>query len=150
VTILSVATRRILDDRRMARRPPQRGRLLASGYFLAAIMALAVILLPATIWTLAAVFDIGGIYVATEETLEDSLCAELVSETHHGMAFGTLAVVNGVGDFASSLIVGLLWTSFGTSVAFGYSAVLFLCGSALILRVPSGREVESSHSTRTR
>jgi MFS family permease len=113
-------------------------------------MALAVILLPATIWTLAAVFDIGGIYVATEETLEDSLCAELVSETHHGMAFGTLAVVNGVGDFASSLIVGLLWTSFGTSVAFGYSAVLFLCGSALILRVPSGREVESSHSTRTR
>jgi MFS family permease len=117
-----------------------KGRLLASGYFVAAIMAFAVILLPANIWTLAAVFAIGGIYVAMEETLEDSFCAELVSERHHGMAFGTLATVNGVGDFASSLIVGLLWTSFGTSVAFGYSAVLFLCGSALVLRVTSGSD----------
>ena len=58
--------------------------------------------------------------------MEDSFCAELVSEDHHGMAFGTLATVNGVGDFISSLVVGLLWTWFGTSVAFGYSAVLFL------------------------
>jgi MFS family permease len=67
-----------------------KGRLLASGYFLAAVMALAVILLPANIWTLAAIFAIGGIYVAIEETLEDSFCAELVGEAHHGMAFGTL------------------------------------------------------------
>jgi hypothetical protein len=67
-----------------------KGRLLASGYFLAAVMALAMILLPANIWTLAAIFAIGGIYVAIEETLEDSFCAELVGEAHHGMAFGTL------------------------------------------------------------
>jgi hypothetical protein len=58
------------------------------------------------------------------------------------MAFGTLATVNGVGDFASSLIVGLLWTSFGTSVAFGYSAVLFLCGGVMVLRVSSIRGVK--------
>ncbi len=31
------------------------------------------------------------------------------------MAFGTLATVNGIGDFASSLIGGLLWTVFGTA-----------------------------------
>jgi MFS family permease len=49
-----------------------KGRLLASGYFVAGIMAVAVILLPANIWTLAAIFAIGGIYVAIEETLEDS------------------------------------------------------------------------------
>jgi MFS family permease len=117
-----------------------KGRLLASGYFVAGIMALAVILLPANFWTLAAVFAIGGIYVAMEETLEDSFCAELVSEAHHGMAFGTLATVNGVGDFASSLIVGLLWTMFGTSAAFGYSAVLFLGGAVMVLRVSSIRD----------
>jgi hypothetical protein len=72
-----------------------------------------------------------------EETLEDSFCAELVDEAHHGMAFGTLATVNGVGDFASSLIVGLLWTSFGTAIAFGYSAALFLCGGVMVLRASS-------------
>ena len=74
-------------------------------------------------------------YVAIEETLEDSFCAELVGEEHHGMAFGTLATVNGVGDFLSSIMVGALWTAFGTSVAFGYSAVLFAAGALLVLRV---------------
>ena len=101
--------------------------------FLAAVMALAIILLPLTVWTLAMIFILGGVYVAIEETLEDSFCAELVSEEHHGMAFGTLATVNGIGDFASSLIVGLLWTVFGTAAAFSYSAILFALGSFLAL-----------------
>ncbi len=111
-----------------------KGALLAAGYFLAAVMAVAIIVLPVNVWTLAIIFVLGGIYVAMEETLEDSFCAELVNEEHHGMAFGTLATVNGIGDFASSVIVGVLWTSFGTQVAFGYSAVLFLLGSWFILR----------------
>jgi MFS family permease len=114
-----------------------KGRLLATGYFLAALMALLVILLPLNVWVLAMIFAVGGVYVAIEETLEDSFCAELVDEAHHGMAFGTLATVNGVGDFASSLIVGLLWSGFGTSVAFGYSAVLFLSGGLMVLRMAS-------------
>jgi MFS family permease len=116
-----------------------KGRLLAGGYALGALMALAVIVLPLNVATLAAVFAVGGMYLAIEETLEDSFCAELVVPTQHGMAFGTLATVNGVGDFASSIILGLLWTSFGTSVAFGYSAILFVCGSLMVLRVAARR-----------
>jgi MFS family permease len=111
-----------------------KGRLLAAGYFLAAVMAVSIIVLPVNVWTLAIIFVLGGIYVAMEETLEDSFCAELVSEEHHGMAFGTLATVNGIGDFASSIIVGVLWTTLGTQVAFAYSAVLFLAGSWFIWR----------------
>ena len=112
-----------------------KGRLLATGYFLAAVMALAVILLPMNAWTLALIFTVGGLYVAMEETLEDSFCAELVGQEHHGLAFGTLATVNGIGDFVSSLLVGLLWTAWGTSAAFGYSAVLFIAGGMLVLRL---------------
>jgi MFS family permease len=112
--------------------------VLASGYALAAVMALVIIFLPLTIWTLGTIFMLGGVYVAMEETLEDSFCAELVGEEHHGMAFGTLATVNGVGDFLSSVVVGALWTAFGTSVAFGYSAVLFLAGAVLVLRLRTG------------
>ena len=37
-------------------------------------MAVGVIMLPLGLWTLAAVFVAGGIYVAIEETLEDALC----------------------------------------------------------------------------
>jgi mannose/fructose/N-acetylgalactosamine-specific phosphotransferase system component IID len=100
-------------------------------------MAVGIMMLPFTVWTLGLIFISGGIYVAIEETLEDSFCAELVAESQHGMAFGVLATVNGVGDFVSSLVVGGLWTAFGTSVAFGYSAVLFAAGALLVLRARS-------------
>jgi MFS family permease len=116
-----------------------KGRLLAAGYGLGALMALAVIVLPLNLATLTGVFAVGGLYLAVEETLEDSFCAELVGAAQHGMAFGTLATVNGVGDFVSSIIMGLLWTRFGTSAAFGYSAILFLCGSFMVLRVAAPR-----------
>lgn len=108
--------------------------VLAAGYALAAVMALMIILLPLNVWVLAAVFVTGGIYVAVEETLEDSLCAELVSAEHHGMAYGSLAAVNGLGDFLSSIVVGALWSALGTQAAFSYSAVLFLAGAALVAR----------------
>jgi MFS family permease len=116
--------------------------LLAAGYALAAVMAALIVALPASVWTLAAVFVLGGIYVGIEETLEDSLCAELVDEAHHGMAFGVLATINGIGDFLSSAVVGLLWSVAGTAVAFSYSAALFLAGALLVARLrpefPSG------------
>ena len=113
----------------------KKNHVLAAGYFLAALMAVAIMALPFTVWSLALIFACGGIYVATEETLEDSFCAELVDEAHHGMAFGVLATVNGTGDFLSSVMVGALWTSLGTTAAFGYSAVLFTAGALLVLRV---------------
>jgi MFS family permease len=109
--------------------------LLAAGYGLGALMALTVIVLPLNLGTLAAVFVVGGVYLAMEETLEDSFCAELIGPTQHGMAFGTLAAVNGVGDFVSSIILGLLWTTFGTATAFGYSAILFIAGSLMVLMI---------------
>ena len=110
-------------------------RLLAAGYALAAVMALAIVALPAGLPLFIAVFATGGIYVAIEETVEDSLCAELVAESQHGMAFGVLATVNGLGDFLSSVIVGVLWSALGVPAAFGYSAVLFALGALLALRL---------------
>jgi MFS family permease len=112
-----------------------KNRLLAAGYALATLMALCIMLLPIGLGTLALIFMLGGIQVAIEETLEDSFCAELVEPAQHGMAFGVLATVNGVGDFLSSVMVGLLWSTLGSTVAFGYSSVLFLMGAVLVARV---------------
>ena len=108
--------------------------VLAFGYALAAVMALLIVATPMTIWLLGIIFILSGMHVAIGETLEDSFCAELVGEEQHGMAFGVLATVNGIGDFLSSIVVGALWTAAGTSVAFGYSAVLFSLGALLVLR----------------
>jgi MFS family permease len=113
----------------------KKNHLLAAGYFLAALMAVALMVLPFTLWSLALIFTLGGVYVAMAETLEDSFCAALVGEGQHGMAFGVLATVNGAGDFLSSVVVGALWTAVGTTAAFGYSAVLFTAGALLILRI---------------
>jgi MFS family permease len=110
-------------------------RLLAIGYGLAALMAVVIILFPMNSPALVIVFVLAGIYVAAEETLEDSLAAELVAKNSHGMGFGVLATVNGLGDFISSLVVGLLWASFGSGVAFGYSAILFAVGALFIWRL---------------
>ncbi len=114
--------------------------LLGASYALAAVMAVMIMLLPAGLWSLAGIFICGGIHVAMNETLEDSFCAELVDESHHGMAFGVLATVNGVGDFISSVAVGALWSAFGVRVAFAYSLVLFAAGAVLVARLVRGAD----------
>lgn len=109
--------------------------LLIIGYLLGAMMALGIICLPPGLPGLALIFVLGGVSVALEETLEDSYCAELVDEAHQGMAFGVLATVNGLGDFASSIVVGLLWSSVGITAAFAYSAILSVAGAVMAARI---------------
>ena len=109
--------------------------LLAGGYALAAATGLLLVFAPMNLPMLAVVFVLAGIYVATEEALEDSLAAELVDKAQHGMGFGVLATVNGVGDFLSSVVVGILWSAVGPQIAFAYSAVLFTIGAMLVWRL---------------
>jgi MFS family permease len=71
--------------------------------------------------------------------LEDSLAAELLPKERHGMAFGTLAAVNAVGDFLSSVVVGFLWEAFSVKAAFSFSAILFFVGAFMILRLKETR-----------
>jgi MFS family permease len=114
---------------------PQRKYVLAAGYALAGLTALLLCTATQSLWLLAAIFIIGGLYLGTEEALEDSLAAELVPKEQHGMAFGTMAAVNALGDFISSVAVGALWSAFNVATAFGASAILFFAGALLILRL---------------
>ena len=112
---------------------PQRRVVLAIGYGFAVVMALLLVSGPKTVSSLAVVFAVAGFVVGVEEALEDSLAAELAPQEQHGMAFGTLAAVNAVGDFISSAAIGLLWSTVSPSAAFGFSAALFALGAVLIL-----------------
>ncbi len=114
---------------------PNRKAILAGGYALAGLTAIFLTTTPASLWLLGGLFVLAGIYVGTEEALEDSLAAELIPKEQHGMAFGTLAAVNAVGDFLSSLVVGFLWSAVSARAAFSFSAVLFFLGAILILRL---------------
>src|SRR5438552_821856 len=114
---------------------PSRKAVLAAGYALAAVTALLLCSGTNSLWLLAVIFVQAGLYIGTEEALEDSLSAELVPQEQHGMAFGTLAAVNAVGDFVSSLLVGSLWSVFNVQTAFAASTILFFAGALLILRL---------------
>ncbi|MFI5058606.1 MAG: MFS transporter [Candidatus Acidiferrales bacterium] len=114
---------------------PQRRVVLASGYALAGVTAILLCTGTHSLWLLAVIFVIAGLYIGTEEALEDSLTAEIVPQEQHGMAFGTLAAVNAVGDFLSSVLIGFLWSAFSVQTAFAASAILFFAGAAFILRL---------------
>jgi MFS family permease len=116
-------------------RVPRRQAVLAAGYGLAVLTAILLAVSTHSFGLLAGIFVLAGVYIGTEEALEDSVTAEIVSREQHGMAFGTLAAVNAAGDFLSSLLVGALWSAFGVQVAFGFSAVLFAAGALLLLRL---------------
>lgn len=114
---------------------PRRNLVLAAGYALAGVTAILLSTGTHSLWLLAVIFVLAGLYIGTEEALEDSLTAEIVSQEQHGMAFGTLAAVNAVGDFVSSLLVGFLWSAFNVQTAFATSAILAFAGAVLILRL---------------
>src|SRR5713226_8295583 len=115
---------------------PHRKAVLAVGYSLAGVTALLLCTGTHSLWLLALIFVLADLYVGTEEALEDSLSAELVPKEQHGMAFGTLAAVNALGDFASSLLVGFLWSAFNVQTAFSVSAFLFFAGALVVFRLP--------------
>ena len=118
--------------------------LLAFAYATGASTALLLALNLNSLTALAAVFVLGGAYVGMEETLEDSLAAELLPDVLRGTGFGTMAVVNGVGDFVSSLAVGWLWATIGAGVGFGFSFVLMFTGSVVVwtMRNSTRKEVD--------
>ena len=109
--------------------------LLAAGYALAGVTATLLSPGARSLPFLAVIFVLAGLYLGTEEALEDSLSAELVPREQHGMAFGTMAAVNAIGDFVSSVLVGSLWSVFNVQTAFAASALLFFAGAVLILRL---------------
>ncbi len=108
--------------------------LLSAGYALAAAMSVGFIFAPPHLPALAILFGIGGLHTAMKEALEKSLAAELLPAEVRGSGFGVLATANGVGDFASSILVGVLWSSVAPSAGFLYSAAFCLGGALLIYR----------------
>jgi MFS family permease len=113
--------------------------ILVLGYVLGAIVMLGFIAAFHTHTTsivfLGVLFALAGVYIAIEESLEGAMTADLVpDESNRGTAYGVMGTVNGVGDFLSSAVVGLLW-SFSPEAGFLYAAAAMLLGALLLARV---------------
>jgi MFS family permease len=116
--------------------------LLVVGYLVGVLVAVG--FAAAVAWEVrsltfvVSLFVLAGVYIAVQEALEGAMTADLVPDrAGRGTAYGVLGCVNGVGDFAASLVVGLLM-SWRPEVAFLYAAAWMLLGAgAMALVRPS-------------
>jgi MFS family permease len=102
------------------------------GIAYAGLAAGATTVLALTPWFVAAGVGIGFI-----ETAEHAAVAALAPAGVRGSAFGLLAAVQSLGNFAASGITGLLWTAVSARAAFVYLA-LWMAVSLTLLAATAG------------
>jgi MFS family permease len=100
--------------------------VLIAGYLFAAATTAGFPLVPATPLALVILFICSGTYIACEEVAEKAYAVELLPNAVSGTGLGALAAVNGVGDFVSSGLVGMLWATLSASPAVGFVAAAAL------------------------
>lgn len=117
--------------------------VLAIGYSVAVIPAIALMLPGDSFVKFGIVFAFAGLYMGVWETLENTTAATLLPAQIRGVGFGVLATVNGVGDFISSASVGALWVispvwamSFVIVTSLGGAAVIASTRPALERAIP--------------
>jgi MFS family permease len=110
-----------------------KNRVLAIGYSLAIIPALALMSPGTSLVKFAIVFGFSGLYMGVWETLESATAATMLPSSTRGIGFGVLATVNGVGDFLSSAVVGALWI-LDPRVAMLIVIATSLVGAGIIVR----------------
>lgn len=114
--------------------------LLVAGYFLGALVTVE---FAHAFWSgsaglgwLMLLFAGSGTFMAIQDALEGAMTADLVPDkTIRGTAYGILGTVNGLGDFVSSLVVGLLWTHVGPLSGLALAAGLMLLGAVALVQV---------------
>jgi MFS family permease len=115
---------------RIGKRP-----VLGAGYFLSAVTCLGTAYFTTDLVYVALIFAAAGIFTATTETIEGAFAADLLPSEVRGTGYGVLRTINGIGDLASSAIVGVLWVVLSPAVAFGYSAILSALGALVLFLV---------------
>jgi MFS family permease len=96
--------------------------------------------------TLVMCFLLYGIYYGCVEGTERALVADFAPASRKGTAFGVYNAVAGVGALISSVVFGLIWRSFGTSIAFGSGAALAVLAVVLLFTiVPNPRTDEPTN-----
>jgi MFS family permease len=107
--------------------------MLGLGYFLFALMCLGFILEPPKLWAMVILLSLAGIYIAIVDSMERALAGDLLPENLRGTGYGVLSMVNGVGDFVSSFLVGLLWAKVSPVAGFLYAGSLTLIGGIFLV-----------------
>ena len=101
-----------LSDRRSA----THSLLVGAGAFLVAYLIFASS--GPSVVVLLVAFVLAGVGIGFAETAEAAAVASMTEESIRGSAFGLLAGMQSLGNFAASAIAGILWTAVSPTVAF--------------------------------
>ena len=124
-----------------------RKKLIFSGWILYALVyaGFAFINSPWQAWTL---FLIYGIYFGLTEGAEKALVADLVPPAKRGTAFGLYNLAFGVTVFPASLLLGGIWSEFGSIYAFLFSAFLSICAAIALLTIKTNVSTDGTDKLR--
>ena len=120
-----------------------RTRYLAAGYFIAVLCFVGFAIAIPSIWWFIGCFILSGIFIAWEDTMEGVAVRDYVDESISGTAYGMLGVANGIGDFASSLIVGALWSGISPFWGFIYAIIVGMVGTVMMASLKSNNKTIS-------
>jgi MFS family permease len=116
----------------LADRIPKR-ILLAFGYLIFALACVVSIFETAQISILLTIFVLAGLHTAIVDTVERAYASDLIEPTMRGLGFGVLQTVNGVGDFVSSTMIGVLWVLLSPALGFATVASIAIIAAVLLL-----------------
>ncbi len=78
-------------------------------------------------------FALSGVAIGAVETAEHAAVAGLAPADQRGSAFGLLAGIQSLGDFAASAVIGLVWTLASPAAAFGLAAAVMVAALGVLV-----------------
>lgn len=107
--------------------------ILSIGFALFGLLCLGFMFADGSTWLLIVLFAVSGIYTAIIESSQPALASTLIPDDQHGTGFGVMSSVDGLGDFLSSVAMGIVWTAVSPNAGFAAAGALALFSSALLL-----------------
>ena len=120
--------------------------LLAFGYVIFALACVASIFESSYLPTLAIIFILAGLQAAIVDTAEGALAADLLAESQRGAGFGALQTVNGIGDFTSSTLIGVMITFFSSWLGFTLVGAMAVAAAMVLLVLTRPKQHDLSTS----
>jgi MFS family permease len=116
----------------LADRVPKK-TLLAGGYVLFGLAcAVSVAEIP-SIPNLLTIFVLAGLSTGFVDAVEGAYTADFLDPSQRGVGYGVLQTVNGVGDFVSSALIGVMITLVSPAFGFGAFAALAVIAGAMLV-----------------
>ncbi|MCL2441231.1 MAG: MFS transporter [Treponema sp.] len=123
-----------------------RKNLLVPGYIIFAVCYIG-FAFAETKMAMISLFSLYGLYTAMITGVERAFVAEIAPENLKGTMLGLHSTIAGIALLPASIIAGILWTGFGSSVPFIFGASLSLLAAVLLFIFMTPKKVISSRST---